>query len=595
MYHSLNSYRPSVNHAFVFVVSTSFIVWVLCADDSLFSTWVCFVFPSATTTTTTTTMIRTILRSVQNSLVLASVLLVVLALQRLQSYDVTHAYFNDHQQHHHHHHHRESKRHAASTAAESNGHYDEQDDDDDDDDSTRPYPAIVDSAFWRLNQYHPYPDHPNQQRHHHHPKDASAHHQVVLGREYNIGLFRFFLPRLEKRSEGVTRAVVPSSSTRTTTVTATATTTTTTNPGKTSQWQVQPVRTTVALVVDLVNLFPQPNDNNSTTEATTTTSVTTITPSECKSMLDAATVLKWSLLLLQRQIHEEEDEHHYHQHNHLRTKSSTSGHSKFHDDSDNNDNRPRTKPKPSTTLHALLPYKNHTLSANDKYYDLNTARCYDNVTRVLARLGYRVISSREQLQPNPNQEEEEEDNHKQCEGKEEDSTPEWRQYAKTLTNTDVVVRLPLTSILVVPPPQPRTKKNRRNRRRQRRRSLSSSSSSSLHSEEEYTSSSFLSRDPSVSVLVWKDPNTRCNATVHHCHESQQQQQLCGISKRLSIVSFASSIKKEASSLSLSCPLPNPCTNVDKKESPSCHSWQQQWLQMYRQAKSVKNDKIHCSN
>jgi len=85
-------------------------------------------------------MLRQILRNIQNGLVLASVLLVIMALQRLQRYEFPHQL-------------------GSSSFAMDEGHA-----------------VAMDESVVRVG----------------------SHHQVVLGREFSIGLFRFFLPRLEK-------------------------------------------------------------------------------------------------------------------------------------------------------------------------------------------------------------------------------------------------------------------------------------------------------------------------------------------------------------------------------------------------------------
>jgi hypothetical protein len=104
-------------------------------------------------------VLRAILRNVQNTLILSSVFLVILALQRLQKYEFPHqmngggGFMEEGQQ--------ESDVSFGNTMEESAG---------------------IISLF-------------------------GSHHQVVLGKEFHFGLFRFFLPRLERASDKAATAL----------------------------------------------------------------------------------------------------------------------------------------------------------------------------------------------------------------------------------------------------------------------------------------------------------------------------------------------------------------------------------------------------
>jgi len=103
-------------------------------------------------------MVRSILRSIQNSLVLMSVALCILAFQRLESLDVVHK--------------------ASSPPS-----------------SLWPYPPPMDTHFFE--------DGSADSEETNAILKIGSHHELVIGREFHIGLFRFVLPVFKRQSKRV--------------------------------------------------------------------------------------------------------------------------------------------------------------------------------------------------------------------------------------------------------------------------------------------------------------------------------------------------------------------------------------------------------
>ena len=493
-------------------------------------------------------MIRTILRNVQNSLMLSSALLALVALQRLRSFD-TGVLHPNHQHHPSYGPEGQGQHHQEVTQQSIHSHVGAH---------ARP-PAsdplfengILDGPLLRLG----------------------GRERLRLGLDFRSGLYRFVLPWVERgdsSNSGSTNtntnnkdsfdpAFFPAGQPLAGAYVNTNPKGALSSPSRHPEWHVMPETSSVAFVVDL-NEYLQELSRGNVARAATTTTTTTMTAKDntrmmsmhCSRLLDAAAVLRLSVLarrsLLRRTQHRQ-------------------GNAKT----------------PRDTLYALLPTTLASAPVSPPKggvnFDALEKAC--NVTAALARLGFEVVRAVDKhscgstsgdtenrvpslsfsSSPTPSF-----SSSLSSILSVSSQSPDWQHHAMSIEDTDIVLKIPLTSIVVAPQllepelnketvkgPSPNTQRRKSRRRLSVKRN---NNNSNQNHENDLDGPTMQEQTGAVTMLV---PRKQCHGHINTCVNttlSVSSLQPCKVSRSISVISFHTR----------ACPLPSNTFNVESNEN-----------------------------